>query len=70
MVRIWVEFGKKMVPGKQAVGGGRFWGVFGGVLGENSGVFLESFQQMISVSKKIMYICSDFPNIYKHQKSI
>ena len=29
MVRICVEFGKKMVPGKQAVAKGRFWPFFG-----------------------------------------
>ena len=29
LVRTWVEFGKKMVPGKQAVAKGRFWPFFG-----------------------------------------
>ena len=29
LVRTWVEFGKKMVSGKQAVAKGRFWPFFG-----------------------------------------
>jgi hypothetical protein len=70
LVRTWVEFDKEMVPGKQAVGRGRFGGVFGVFLTENSGLFSESFQQMFSVSRKFLYICTVFPNIYKLQKSI
>ena len=46
MIRIWVEFGKKMVPGKQGVTIARFWPFFGELSTGKNAFSRKNFKKM------------------------